>query len=183
MVEQHGSRRVIDNPVSGERIVIRTSGAETEGRLLCFDLFLPPGGHVPAGHVHPEQVERFTVVSGRLRFRIGRGEYLASPGETITVPAGTAHWFGNPGTQLAHVQVEVEPALRMQELLEATEVMARAGRLFGTQLPRPYGLALILLEFRRELAIPNVPAVVVHALLGLVAWLGRSREVSRVSEP
>jgi quercetin dioxygenase-like cupin family protein len=177
------ARRVIDNPVSGERIVIRTSGAETEGRLLCFDLYLPPGGHVPAGHVHPEQVERFTVVSGQLRFRIGRGAYLASPGETITVPAGTAHWFGNPGAQVAHVQVEVEPALRMQELLEATEVMARAGRMFGTRLPRLYDLALILLEFRRELAIPNVPAVVANVLLSLVAWLGRSRAISRVNEP
>ena len=56
--------RVIDNAVSGERIVIRKSGAQTGGRVLAFDLFLPPGGHVPAGHVHPVQEERFTVVAG-----------------------------------------------------------------------------------------------------------------------
>jgi hypothetical protein len=34
--------RVTDNPISGERIVIRQTAAETGGRLLAFDLFLPP---------------------------------------------------------------------------------------------------------------------------------------------
>src|SRR5205085_11403110 len=85
--------RVIDNPISGERMVIRESGAQTGGRLLSFDLFLPPGGHVPARHVHPIQVEQFTVVAGRMRFRLGRRTILAHPGDTVLVPAGTAHWF------------------------------------------------------------------------------------------
>src|SRR2546428_9303186 len=79
-------RRVIHNPISGERIEIRTSGAETDGRLLCFDVFLPPGGHVPAPHTHPEQVERFMVLAGQLRFRIGSKTFLASQGATIAVP-------------------------------------------------------------------------------------------------
>jgi hypothetical protein len=57
------AKRVIENPISGERIVIRESGAQTGGRLLSFDLHLPTGAHVPAGHVHPSQEERFTVVT------------------------------------------------------------------------------------------------------------------------
>jgi quercetin dioxygenase-like cupin family protein len=166
-------RPVIENPISGERIVIRTSGAETGGRLLCFDLFLPPGGHVPAGHVHPEQVERFTVLAGQLRFRIGRRTVIASPGETIAVPAGTAHWFGNPGTEVAQARVEVEPALRTQELFEATEAMARAGHIPGTRLPRLTDLVLVLIEFSHELAVPYMPAAVARALLTTLAWLSR----------
>jgi quercetin dioxygenase-like cupin family protein len=174
MPDEHpaAEHRVIDNPISGERIVIRTSGAQSDGRLLCFDLFLPPGGHVPARHVHPKQVERFTVLAGELRFRVGRRTIICTPGDTVAVPAGTAHWFGNPGQQVAHAQVEVEPALRMQELLAATGAMASAGHLFGTQLPRLPDLALVLLEFRHELAIPNVPAVVVRAVLAPLAWFG-----------
>src|SRR5207249_4682710 len=129
--------RVIDNPISGERIVIRTSGTQTGGRLLCFDLYLPPGGHVPARHVHPEQVERFTVMAGQLRFHVGRRTFLACSGDSIAVPAGTPHWFGNSGTEVAQARVEVEPALRTEELLEATEAMSRAGHLPGTRLPRP----------------------------------------------
>src|SRR4030081_2891400 len=107
---------VIDNPISGERIVIRQSGADTQGRLLSFDLFLPPGGHVPATHTHPVQEERFTVVTGRLRFRLDRRTLLANPGETVVVKPGTVHWFGNAAASSSVARVEIRPALRMQEL-------------------------------------------------------------------
>src|SRR5690348_11169852 len=78
-----GGERVIVNPVSGERIVIRISGAETGGRLLVFDLFLPPGAHVPARHAHPNQTEQFTVLAGRVRFVLGRQSMLAAPDDTV----------------------------------------------------------------------------------------------------
>lgn len=163
--------RLIENPVSGERIVIRRSGASTGGRLLVFDLYLPPGGHVPAGHVHPVQEERFTVVEGRMRFRLaGRRAVVAGPGDTVVVPPRTAHWFGNAGPGEAHARVEVRPALRMEEFFEATEAMARAGHLLGTRLPRPWDLAAVLLEYRREVAVPHVPEVVVRLAAGALAW-------------
>ena len=56
--------RLISNPISGEQILIHTSGAETDGKLLVFDLFLPPGKHVPSRHTHPIQEERFTILAG-----------------------------------------------------------------------------------------------------------------------
>src|SRR5919201_959249 len=99
--------QVITNPISGERIVIRESAAQTGGRLLAFDLFLPPGAHVPARHVHPVQEERFTVVAGRMRFRMGRfgrRTVLADPGDTVLVAAGKAYWFGNAGVGVAYAR-------------------------------------------------------------------------------
>jgi quercetin dioxygenase-like cupin family protein len=167
--------RVIENPISGERIVIRAGGAQTAGELLCFDLFLPPGAHVPARHVHPLQEERFTVVAGRMRFRLGRGTTVAGPGDIVVVPSGTAHWFGNAGPETAHAQVEVRPALRTEELFQVSEAMGREGHLPGTRLPRLTDLAAFLLEFDRELAVPNVPAFLLRALLAPLAWLGRRR--------
>jgi quercetin dioxygenase-like cupin family protein len=169
------AKRVIENPISGERIVIRESGAQTGGRLLSFDLHLPTGAHVPAGHVHPSQEERFTVVAGRMRFRFGRRTLVAGPGQTVVVPAGTAHWFGNAGEEPAHARVEVRPALRMQELFETTEAMGRTGRVPGTHLPRLSDLSLLLLEFQAEMAVPNVPAVLVRLALAPLAWLARRR--------
>jgi quercetin dioxygenase-like cupin family protein len=167
--------RVIDNSISGERIVIRQSGAQTGGRLLSFDLFLPPGAHVAARHVHPVQEERFTVIAGRMRFRLGRGTILAGPGETVVVAPGKAHWFGNRGSEVAHARVEVRPALRMQEFFESTEAMGRAGHFLGTRLPRLSDLALVLLEFRREVAVPHVPPFLVMTFMAPFAWLGRRR--------
>jgi quercetin dioxygenase-like cupin family protein len=169
------AERVIDNPISGERIVIRESGAETDGRLLAFDLYLPARAHVPAAHAHPEQEERFTVVSGRMRFRLGRRTILAAAGDTVVVPPGTGHWFGNAGPQVAHARVEARPALRTEELFEMTEAMAGAGRFLGTRLPRPTDLALLLLEFQREIAVPDVPGFLVRLVLTPLAWLARRR--------
>ncbi len=128
-------RRVIENPVSGERIVIRESQDQEAESVLLFDLYLPPGGHVPAGHTHPEQKETFTVIAGRMRFRLGRRTVLAGPGATIVIPAGRAHWFGNAGGDIAHAKVEVRPALRMEEFFEMNEAISRAGHFPGAECP------------------------------------------------
>lgn len=169
---------VIDNPISGEHIVIRESGAQTGGQLLSFDLFLPPGAHVPARHVHPAQEERFTVIEGRMRFRLGRfgrRAILAHPGDTVIVPAGTAHWFGNASAGVAHALVEARPALRMEEMFESAATMGVARYIPGARMPRLSELAIFLIEFRRELAVPEVPASVVRTVLAPLAWLGRRR--------
>jgi quercetin dioxygenase-like cupin family protein len=156
-------RRVIINPVSGEQIVIHTSGVETDGKLLVFDLFLPPGTQVPSRHLHPMQEERFTILAGTMRFRLGWRRILATPSDTIVIPAGVAHWFGNAGAEVVHAQVEVRPALRMEALF-ATAATIEAGehrsiRHWVRQLP---ALAGLLIEFQREVAAP-----------GLVGWLAR----------
>jgi len=173
--EPAASGRVIVNPISGERIIVRTSGTETDGRLLCFDLFLPPGGHVPAGHVHPRQEERFTVLEGRMRFRLGRRVILASPGDTVRIPKGASHWFGNPGPDDSHALVEVRPALRMEEMFRRTERLSGSGRLLGTRLPRLSDLAAVILDYQPEVAVPHVPAVMIRLALGPLAWLGHRR--------
>jgi quercetin dioxygenase-like cupin family protein len=174
-----GAGRVIENPISGERIVIRRSGAETGGELLAFDLYLPPGCHVPARHAHPIQEERFEVVGGLMRFRLGRRARITHPGETVVIPPGKAHWFGNAGAETAHARVEVRPALRMEELFEATEAIGRGdggwpGRHRGHR-PRLADLARVVLEYQREVAVPDVPAFAVRALLAPLAWLSRRR--------
>jgi quercetin dioxygenase-like cupin family protein len=161
--------RAIDNPISGERIVIRVTGEESGGELLAFDLFLPAGKSVPARHVHPLQEEQFTVLDGRLRFSLGRTTVLADVGRTVRVPAGTAHWFENAGSTTAHARVEVRPALRMQELLETSGTMGR---------PRLPDLAKLLLDFQREIAAPFVPAPVMRAVLRPIAWFARRRALA-----
>jgi uncharacterized RmlC-like cupin family protein len=60
------------NPVTGERIVFRRTTAESGGAVLSFAYFLPADGSVPLAHVHPRQEERFEIVSGRARIRVGR---------------------------------------------------------------------------------------------------------------
>jgi quercetin dioxygenase-like cupin family protein len=161
-------QRVLDNPGTGERIVIRTSGAETNGELLEFDLFLRPGAHVPARHLHPRQEERFTILDGTLRFSAGGRARIAGPGEVLVVPAGTPHWFGNCGKTVALVRVEVRPAMRMQELFATSVERATSASNWWSRL---IGSALILLEFQSEVGVPHVPAFVIRWLLTPLTWL------------
>jgi len=92
------SGRTLKNPVNGERITFRATAADTGGELLAIDLRLPAGGRVPGWrHVHPLQEERFEVVEGTMRFRLGRERVTAGPGEVIVVPAGVPQDFANAG--------------------------------------------------------------------------------------
>jgi mannose-6-phosphate isomerase-like protein (cupin superfamily) len=173
------SSPVIDNPVTGERIVIRQSAGDTGGALLAFDLHLTAGGHVPASHVHPCQEERFTVVAGRLRFRRGLRTVVVGPGQTVAVAPGTIHRFANAGDEPAHAIVEVRAALRMEDLFRTTAALAREGRTLPGGMPRPLDLALFLQEFERELAIPVVPCGLVRSVIGPLAGVARRRGLGR----
>jgi len=166
--------RVITNPLSGERIVVRQSGDETRGELLAFDLYLPAGARVPSGHTHPTQTERFAVISGQLRFRLGRRVVRAVAGESVSVPPGTPHWFRNDGPGETHALVEVRPALRMQELFWESGHLGEV-RLFGLHLPAPRALARFLREFDHEVAVPFLPRWLVRPLLLLLVGLPTDR--------
>ena len=43
---------------------------ESNGELLVADLYVRPGGAVMGEHVHPAIEESFTVVRGRLGYRL-----------------------------------------------------------------------------------------------------------------
>ena len=101
----------LENPVTGERFTF-TEPREHRGELLAFDFALRPGGKVPIPHVHPIQTERFEVVAGRVRFRLGLRTVVAGPGDVVEAPPGVAHAFGNAGDGEARMQVEVRPRWR-----------------------------------------------------------------------
>jgi quercetin dioxygenase-like cupin family protein len=171
--------RVIENAVSGERIVIRRSARETDGALLSFDLYLPPGKHVPASHAHPGQEEVFTVITGAMHFRIGRRHLIARAGDTVRVPSGTSHWFGNRTMQTAHAYVEARPALRLEELFVANEAM-ECRTVAGRRVPHVTALAAALLDHQPEIRAPLIPAWLVRTILAVPARLGRRRAARRI---
>ena len=107
---------VIENPVTGERIVVRVGTEDSGGELLVVETYVRPGGAVTGEHVHPAIEGYFTVVRGRVGFRIDGREAIAKPGEQLHVPAGTAHDWWNAGDEEARVSVEIRPAARFEEM-------------------------------------------------------------------
>jgi quercetin dioxygenase-like cupin family protein len=164
---------VIENPLSGERITIMERPRIT-GDALVWDLVLAPGGRVPNSHSHPEQEERFTVLDGTMKFRVGWRRLLARPGDVVVVPPGKVHHFANPGRVPARVVVESTPALLTEAMLETAAALARDQQAAGRMLPRPLDLALFMGDFDREVQAPYLPAPLVRAVLRPLRGLAKS---------
>jgi mannose-6-phosphate isomerase-like protein (cupin superfamily) len=168
--------QTLENPASGERITFRTTAAETNGELLAIDLELPANRRVPGGlHIHPLQEERFEVVEGTMRFRMGRDRIVAGPGEVVVVPAGVAHDFANAGDEQALVRVEVRPALQMERLFETAVALAEQGRTMLGGIPRPLDLALFVRDFEQEVQAAFPPRWLQRLALAPLAWIARRR--------
>src|SRR4051812_24826745 len=140
----------LHNPVTGERFTFRATAATTAGELPAFDLALRPGGAVPLLHVHPVQTERFEVITGRMRFRLGFRRLTVGPGEIVVVAPGVVHGFANPGAAEALVRVDVTPALDMEHMLADVVSLAHAGRLTRRGMPRSLrDLAALAVRYER----------------------------------
>src|SRR3712207_3794733 len=118
----------LENPVTGERAVVRVGSAESNGELLVADLYVRPGGAVMGEHVHPRIEESFVVVRGLLGYRLDGREGVAGPGERLHVPRGAAHDWWNAGEEEAQVLVEISPAARFEEMILNAFGLARDGK-------------------------------------------------------
>jgi quercetin dioxygenase-like cupin family protein len=176
--------QTLENPVTGERFTFIDTAATTGGELLSFELGLRPGGAVPLPHVHPIQTERFEVVEGRMRFRIGLRTVVARPGEVVEVAPGVMHGFANAGDGDARVRVEVRPALEMEAMFADVVAMAHAGRMTRRGMPRNLlDLALVARTYDREAHAPFLTVGLQRLLLAPFVLLARARRGRPLHEP
>ena len=171
----------IDNPVTRERLVFLATAEETNGELLRVEHVFAPGGSVPAVHLHPHQEERFEILSGSPRFRIGDEERTARSGDVVTVAAKTPHTWWNAGHDETRVLIEFRPALRTEEIFEILFGLGRDGRLNKRGIPNPVLGAVIAREFdhearvapSKEILLTRLPPPLIRLLIDLLAPLGR----------
>jgi quercetin dioxygenase-like cupin family protein len=164
---------VLEHPVTGERVIWRKVAADTQGQLLQGDLFAQPGGSVAAAHVHPNQEERFEVLSGTLRLRVEGEERLLSPGDVAVITAGRSHVWWNAGEEDVHVLGEFRPALRTEVFFETFFGLASDGKTNRKGLPNPIHLAVLMREYQDELHLASPPLKVQRALFTPLAVVGK----------
>ncbi len=168
---------MLENPITGERIVFESTAASSGGELLRFELFFRPRGFVTAEHVQPRQSEKHEVLSGALGIVVEGRERKLGPGESVVVPAGVRHRLFPVGEGLAHTRFELRPALRSEELIETFFHLARDGKVWRRGYPNPLRLALIVREYGADEGHPTRPPLVVQraaaaALAPLARLLG-----------
>lgn len=166
----------IEHPLSGERLTFLETAASTGGEYLKLRLEMTPGGTLPRPHTHPHADERFEVVEGRVQMMTAGKARVAEAGETVNVPRGAGHFWGNPFDEPAAIAVTVRPALRLETFFETWFGLARDGKVNArTQMPTFLQAVLVMHDFRNEIGLPGLPGAALRGLGGVVAPLSRAR--------
>jgi hypothetical protein len=126
-------------------------------------------------HVHPHQESSARVLSGTLRFSVAGRERLLGPGDALTIPAGTPHWFVNDGTEDAVSIAEFRPALRTAELFRTLFDLAERGEVNEHGMPSLLALAALGSRFEGEIRATSPPWALQRAAFALLGPFARRR--------
>ena len=165
--------QVVENPVTGERVVVRVGTENAAGELLVVDAYVRPSGAVTGEHVHPAIEEHFTVVRGRGRFRLDGRETIARLGQRLQAPAGTAHDWWNAGEEEALITVEIRPGGRFEEMITNLFGLAQDGKTKARGMPNLLQAASFAREFEDGLYFTKSPRAVQKALFAVLAPIAR----------
>ncbi len=100
---------------------------------------------------------------------------LLGPGESIEIPAGTAHRHHAAGSIEGHVCVMLRPALRTEELLARLADLSSSGGMTRHGYLKPLAAARLILDFPQEGYAAQPPVAVQRAFARAVTRLaGRS---------
>lgn len=114
------SGEVLENPVTGQRIIFKQTSRDTDGALLEVEsVYTKPTPSKPPVHYHPAQEEIFEVLAGKLCVLIDGEQRTFGEGETLVIPRGTRHtmWAESSGVR---VDWQTRPALKTEAFFETS---------------------------------------------------------------
>ena len=165
---------VVENSVTGERVVVLIGSGESRDGSIAGHLFVRPGGAVAVEHVHATVSERFRVIEGRLGVRIGGRESTLEKGADVTITPGVAHDWWNPGPGEAQVLVEVEPGRRFELMLSTLFGLANDRLTNSKGVPHLLQLAVIAREFRDVIEFVKPPRILQRVMFAFLAPIGQA---------
>jgi quercetin dioxygenase-like cupin family protein len=165
----------IENPVTGQRLTFLETGADSRGESFRAEGAFPAGGFAGVEHIHPHQDEHFEVLAGQAAFSVEGVERVLGAGQTIEVPAGTRHTFGNAGDDEMRVVFEFRPApTSTQRFYELYFGFAQEGRVNSKALPDLLDIALIWPLVSHHAVLAKPPGWVQNALFRTLFPIARA---------
>ena len=168
-----GPPEEIINIRTGQRMIFRKLGKDTNGQLLEIECFNPPSGVKEPEHVHPLQESRFEVISGTMNFNVNRETHVVGPGESILIQAGVPHYFWNDSETEVHSIQSFSPALHIADFFRTFFALARQNKLNKKGLPNFFLISIISLKHQDEIRLVSPPWAVQKLIFSLLAPLGK----------
>lgn len=166
----HASHKGESYEFIGERLTLLNTGRETNGEMLEIDVSFKPTAETNLlkwrdVHVHPHQEERFEVISGVVRFRIGNREHILTAGQRITGPPNTPHAWNSADGKDIHMRAELRPALHTDAAFSSAQHVR--GKMSLLQ-------AVVIMSEFDGIAYPtNPPPLLMKGLVKVLAPIGR----------
>ena len=164
---------ILDNPVTGQRIIFRHTSDETDGALLEVEsVYTKPTPSRPPVHYHPAQEERFEVLSGEVHVQVGGEARTLREGEALLIPPGTPHemWAEAEGVR---VNWQTRPALKTESFFEIVWGLSRDGKTGEKGTPTLLQVVVIAQAYAGEFRLARLPWPVQRVLFAALAPLGR----------
>jgi quercetin dioxygenase-like cupin family protein len=161
------------NQQTKQRFIFHKTAADTNGELLEMEVSYPPHSGQPPDHYHPYQEERFEVLEGRFRTKIGEVMHTYETGEKFTVPKNTPHWMHNISDEEGCLLWQVRPAMKTQAFFETMWGLEADGKVNENGVPNLLQLAVILNEYSDEFRASSPPYWIQRILFGLLSPMGK----------
>ncbi len=170
-------------PYEGQTFVNARTGQrmtfiELVPEVLRIETVNPPGETREPVHVHPRQHSGAEVISGALVFELEGHERRVAAGESIDVPAGTAHCFWTDGAEHAVAIQTFRPALDIAAFFETYAVLAGRGELTAKGMPGALQLAAMIPEFADEIRVTRPPWIVQRIYAAALGPVARAKGVT-----
>lgn len=149
--------KTITNPITGQAIRFLQTTKDTNGALLEMETIYNAGSKEPPSHYHPLQSEDFAVLYGEVDVKINHKKIKLQAGETLHIPANTAHAMWNSSDGKAIVSWKVKPALETEYLLETITGLAIDGKTNASGRPGLLQTCLLMNKFSPVFRLSQPP--------------------------
>jgi len=175
LAENRGPNMVLENRHTGERLAL---SRVVRGDEVWLELkgSLPPHCKGPPLHIHFAEDEEGRVTSGTLVAVVDGRRITVGPGESASLPRGSAHRWWNEGAEPLEFLGYARPVVDLDRYLQAMFEVMNAG---PDGRPPLFYMAHAALRHRHTQAVLIMPrplqAVLFRVMVALGTVLGRYR--------
>lgn len=174
------SGQVLENRVTGVRVVFVEVPQETGGLRVVHEFTYPPGTGREYPHVHQLSSDKFEILEGQATYQLNGETHQATAGDSFDFPPGVVHLhpWNNGSEALKLRQTVTFPTPHMVELVKIDGIvetffgLANDGKVNKDGVPSFLQVMVSFGDLLPELAMPNIPIGVQRVMMGTLTAVG-----------